>query len=226
MDTMMKILNELNLYSVALRVILSVLFGGLIGLERGYHGRAAGLRTHILVCLGAAMAALVGLYWVSVLGFNSDPLRVGAQVVSGIGFLGVGTIIIRNREQVTGLTTAAGLWATASIGLAVGIGFYWAALLAFLMVMITISILIRFERPHWRRGTYSCYVEIMDIREVKALCQAIAPYVSATEVVPAKSGLPNHVGLEFRADNRTKYTRMLELVQENDEVMVALPSQT
>ena len=97
MDIIGNTLAELNVWSTAFRVFLAVLLGGLIGLERGHHGRAAGLRTHILVCLGAAMAALVGLYTVSVLGFSSDPMRVGAQVISGIGFLGVGTIIIRNR---------------------------------------------------------------------------------------------------------------------------------
>lgn len=139
-------LAELNVWSTAFRVFLAVLLGGLIGLERGHHGRAAGLRTHILVCLGAAMAALVGLYTVSVLGFSSDPMRVGAQVISGIGFLGVGTIIIRNRQQVTGLTTAAGLWTTACIGLAVGIDYYVAALVAFLAVMITMAIFVYLER--------------------------------------------------------------------------------
>ena len=73
-------------------------------------------------------------------GLLNDPLRVSAQVISGIGFLGAGTILTRNHSQVTGLTTAAGLWTTASIGLAIGIGFYWAVVVSFIIVMITISI--------------------------------------------------------------------------------------
>ena len=134
MTVISETLKGLNVWSTVFRIFLAVLLGGLIGLERGHHGRAAGLRTHILVCMGSATAALIGVYSVSILELGGDPMRVAAQVVSGIGFLGVGTIMIRNGEHVTGLTTAAGLWATASIGLAVGIGFYIAAFVAFLFV--------------------------------------------------------------------------------------------
>lgn len=223
MTELWNMLLEQNLWAVGVRICLSVILGGLIGLERGHHGRAAGLRTHILVCLGSAMTTLVGTYSVAVLNLGGDPLRVGAQVVSGIGFLGVGTIIVRNRDQVTGLTTAAGLWATACIGLAVGIGFYAAALLAFLMVIVTMSILTCLECSPKRRGAYRCYVEVTDTQEVKALCRVMAPYISGTEVVPAKSGIPSHVGLEFRSDSREKYTQLLERVQEQNEIMIALP---
>ena len=114
-------LREFNIITVAIRLFLAVICGGLIGFERERHGRTAGLRTHILVCLGAAITTLLGWYNVKVLGVSwADPMRIGAQVVSGISFLGMGTIISKGRFQVTGLTTAAGLWATAIIGLAVG----------------------------------------------------------------------------------------------------------
>ncbi len=196
-------LAELNVWSTAFRVFLAVLLGGLIGLERGHHGRAAGLRTHILVCLGAAMAALVGLYTVSVLGFSSDPMRVGAQVISGIGFLGVGTIIIRNRQQVTGLTTAAGLWTTACIGLAVGIDYYVAALVAFLAVMITMAIFVYLERSVKSKVTYSCYVELTDVTRVNALYDSVKSLVSQAELIPAKSGIVPHVGMELNADSKS-----------------------
>ena len=121
MEQLVKTLEELNTVSVAVRVLLAVIVGGCIGSERGRHGRAAGLRTHILVCLGAAMTTMIGVYAMEHIKSTGDPLRVGAQVISGIGFLGVGTIMIRNRSHVTGLTTAAGLWATACIGLGIGI---------------------------------------------------------------------------------------------------------
>ena len=114
-------LSEFNAVTVMLRVLLAGLAGALVGLEREFHGRAAGMRTHMMVALGAALTAMIGLYTVSVLGIDSDPLRVGAQVISGVGFLGAGTILLRGGgSRITGLTTAAGLWTAASIGLAVG----------------------------------------------------------------------------------------------------------
>ena len=104
------LLQEFNGVSVTVRVLLAAVLGGLVGSERGRRGRAAGMRTHVLVCLGAAMTSMVGLYSAEVLGFTNDPLRVSAQVISGIGFLGAGTIMTRNHAQITGLTPAAGLW--------------------------------------------------------------------------------------------------------------------
>lgn len=225
MDIIGNTLAELNVLSTAFRVFLAVLLGGLIGLERGHHGRAAGLRTHILVCLGAAMAALVGLYTVSVLGFSSDPMRVGAQVISGIGFLGVGTIIIRNRQQVTGLTTAAGLWTTACIGLAVGIGYYVAALVAFLAVMITMAIFVYLERSVKSKVTYSCYVELTDVTRVNALYDSVKSLVSQAELIPAKSGIVPHVGMELNADSKSHYEQLLLLIDQSDDIVVALPIQ-
>ena len=225
MDIIWNTLAELNVWSTAFRVFLAVLLGGLIGLERGHHGRAAGLRTHILVCLGAAMAALVGLYTVSVLGFSSDPMRVGAQVISGIGFLGVGTIIIRNRQQVTGLTTAAGLWTTACIGLAVGIGYYVAALVAFLAVMITMAIFVYLERSVKSKVTYSCYVELTDVTRVNALYDSVKSLVSQAELIPAKSGIVPHVGMELNADSKSHYEQLLLLIDQSDDIVVALPIQ-
>ncbi|MBR7185457.1 MAG: MgtC/SapB family protein [Clostridia bacterium] len=223
MKAIMEILVGLNVWSVSARLLLSVLLGGFIGMERGSHGRAAGLRTHILVCLGAAMATMVGLYSVSVLGFPSDPLRVGAQVVSGIGFLGVGTIIIRNRE-VTGLTTAAGLWATACIGLAVGIGFYFAALLAFVAVILTITVFTRFEHNTRDKNNFSFYVEVSDPQCLKELYEKLAPYMLDITVIPPRSGIAAHVGLDCRATTRANYERMFALAQSREEVLIALPA--
>ena len=223
MDNILQLLAELNIYSVALRIFLSVLLGGCIGLERGWHGRAAGLRTHILVCLGAAMAALVGVYSIENLNSNSDPLRVGAQVISGIGFLGVGTILVRDRTRVTGLTTAAGLWATASIGLAIGIGFYFAALVAFLAVFITITVMIGIERKTKNKNYYLCYVECTNPDSVKELYREIRPYASQVDISPAKSGIASHVGFELKANNRKEYEQLLKKAEENRTVLIALP---
>ena len=220
-----EILTELNIWSVCFRILLALILGGCIGLERGYHGRAAGLRTHILVCLGATLAAMTGVYEVGVLGFAADPMRVAAQVISGIGFLGVGTIIVRNRSQVTGLTTAAGLWATGSIGIAIGIGFYIAALLAFLVVFLTITVLIHLEKKSKKNDTNYCYIELSNSDKMQEFCDIAMQYASKIEVIPAKSGLANHVGLEFRSKTPGDFEALLLVSRENSDVVVALPVQ-
>ena len=224
METIISLLFELNTLSVAFRVLLSALLGGFIGLERGHHGRAAGLRTHILVCLGAAIASMVGLYTAIYLGFSNDPLRVGAQVVSGIGFLGVGTIMIRNREQVTGLTTAAGLWVTACIGLAVGIGFYWIALLSFFVVIISFSILGHVEQRTRRKDLFTCYIEFMNTDSLKQFYNEIKSYTLSVDIIPAKSGIQSHVGLEIRTNDAKNYQNLCQKAEENISVMISLPS--
>ena len=223
-DEIMDLLHEVNVWSAGFRVLLALLLGGLIGLERGRHGRAAGLRTHILVCVGAAVAALVGLYSCQVLSLGGDAMRIGAQVISGIGFLGVGTILVRNRDKVTGLTTAAGLWATACIGLAVGVGFYSVALFAFLAVSLTMSLLIYLERAiKCKEIEYSCYIEITDAGDFNPLYNEIKPLVSHTELVPARSGIANHVGVELSVDSLENYQRLIEYTEKSREIVISLP---
>lgn len=224
MGKIIEILTDLNAWSACFRIFLSVVFGGIIGFERGHHGRAAGLRTHILVCLGSTMASLVGLYGVAILGFTADPMRVGAQVISGISFLGVGTILVRNRNQVTGLTTAAGLWATAAVGLAIGIGFYVAAIGAFLAVVITMTIFFYLERSVKSKVvTYGCYIELNDVNLVNSLYDEVTPLVSSIEVIPAKSGIASHVGLELKATSYENYELLLKKARECEDVSIALP---
>ena len=225
MDSIIETLTELNIWSVAFRVFLSVLFGGCIGLNRGRHGQAAGLRTHILVCVGSTAAALVGVYGVYTLNFNSDPLRVGAQVVSGIGFLGVGTIMVRDRTRVTGLTTAAGLWATACVGLAIGIGFYFAAIMAFLAVFATITCFWHLEKKLKSKKPYHCYVECKDTSSLKELYHIISPYAAHVDMIPAKSGIASHVGFELQADSRSEYELLIKKAEEQQNVIIALPLQ-
>lgn len=136
-------LNELEL---AARLILSIIFGGIIGMERESVNRPAGFRTHILVCVGSTLTMLVSIYIFEQ--YNSltsvDPSRIAAQVVSGIGFLGAGTII-REGATVRGLTTAASLWTVAAIGLAVGSGFYLASILATVLTFVTLISFSRIE---------------------------------------------------------------------------------
>lgn len=129
-------MRDIMLLSVCFRMLIAVLSGGAIGMERSYKNRPAGFRTHILVCIGATVASATGIYLAVNRRFPTDLSRLGAQVVSGLGFIGGGTIILTNRKKLKGLTTAAGLWATGIIGLAIGAGFYEAALFTVLLVLV------------------------------------------------------------------------------------------
>ncbi|MGM9630474.1 MgtC/SapB family protein [Butyricicoccus sp.] len=129
-------LRTVTLASVTLRLVLAVICGGIIGIERAYKRRPAGFRTHILICLGAAMTTLTSQYLYLNMHYYTDMARLGAQVVAGIGFIGAGTIIVTRRQRVKGLTTAAGLWASAIIGLALGGGFYEGGIITTCMILV------------------------------------------------------------------------------------------
>lgn len=136
---------ELSNGELLLRLVLAGLLGGLVGFERERHNRPAGLRTHILVCLGSALVMIVSVAGFSgALGPQGDQARVAAQVVSGIGFLGAGTIM-RQGSSVRGLTTAASIWVVAAVGLATGIGLYMAAVTATALVLISLFSLSKVE---------------------------------------------------------------------------------
>lgn len=129
-------LRGITLASVAFRLVLSTLCGGLVGIEREFKRRGAGFRTHILICLGAAMTTMTSEYWLIYMRYYLDMARLGAGVIAGMGFIGAGTIIVTRRQRVKGLTTAAGLWAVAIVGLAVGAGFYEGALLTTGLILL------------------------------------------------------------------------------------------
>lgn len=152
--------RELTMLSVFLRPVSSILLSGVIGLERGLKNRAAGFRTYMLVCLGACIVMLTNQYIFQLLG-TGDPVRMGAQVVNGIGFLGAGTIIVTSRSQIKGLTTAAGLWCSACLGLAVGIGFYELAVIASVSILLVMTLFHSWE-DFMRRNTkiLTVYVEL------------------------------------------------------------------
>ena len=129
-------LRDLTLLSVTARMALAFLCGGLIGVEREYKRRPAGFRTHILICLGAAMTTLTSQYLCVAAHYYTDVARLGAQVIAGVGFIGAGTIIVTRRQRVKGLTTAAGLWAAAIVGLAIGAGFYEGGLFTTALILL------------------------------------------------------------------------------------------
>lgn len=136
-------------WDLTLRIVLALILGGLIGLEREWSNHAAGFRTHILVCVGSASIMLLSIYgfseFVNEFNVRTDPARLAAQVISGIGFLGAGAIL-RTGSSISGLTTAASIWVVAAIGLAVGAGFYYAAFLVTALVLISLFLLNKWEK--------------------------------------------------------------------------------
>lgn len=166
----------INLLSIVLRVGISVLCGGILGLERGRANQSAGMRTYILVSLGATMVMLTGQYMYDKFS-TGDPARLGAQVISGIGFLGAGSIIVEGKVKVRGLTTAAGLWTSACIGLAIGIGFYIGGIVATLVVYLVIS---KFKSlsDHFTHNNIimRIYVEFDEMSELKPLFSTIESF--------------------------------------------------
>jgi putative Mg2+ transporter-C (MgtC) family protein len=144
-----------TLPEIAIRLGVAAVLGAIVGSERQKHEWTAGLRTHMLVCVGSALIMIVsmdGFYdVVGTKGIVLDPSRVAAQVISGIGFLGAGTIIFMRNQVVRGLTTAAGLWTVAGIGLAIGGGLYWAAGITTVLVFIILTIIKRLEQRVFNR---------------------------------------------------------------------------
>ncbi|MCQ4637283.1 MgtC/SapB family protein [Anaerovorax odorimutans] len=164
---------NINLFSTAFRLVLAVIFGGIIGLERGANRHPAGFRTHILVCVGATLAMLTNEYICQIYG-SGDPARLGAQVITGVGFLGVGTILVTGRHKIKGLTTAAGLWASACLGLALGIGFYSGAIIAAAVIFISLALLPKIENYFYRNSrAIDLYIEIDSVEHFRAFIKHV-----------------------------------------------------
>lgn len=216
-------LREFNYVTICLRLSLAIIAGGIIGNERGKHGSAAGLRTHILVCVGAAMTALTGYYIYDTLNISGDVMRLAAQVVSGIGFLGAGMIIVKNSNVVTGLTTAAGMWATAAIGIALGYGFYSGAVIATVACVFTAAFLSRLERK--RKETAHIYLEVDLSGNINAITSTIYNEIDSDaliESVSPKSNVPNTIGLYVTVSNPKSVQQIKEKIDQIDGVRFSL----
>ena len=166
-------LASLNIWGILVSLSLAIILAGIIGAERAIKKHAAGLRTYILVCVASCMAMIADAFIVEMYG-TGDAARFGAQVISGIGFLGAGTILVTSRSQVKGLTTAAGLWAVACLGLTIGSGFYTAALIGFVLIFIAIFYMPRLERKFTQKsGCYELHVELEQRSNLKELVKFI-----------------------------------------------------
>lgn len=150
-------------FDIVIRLIVSFFMGGLVGYERQSRNKSAGLRTHILVCLGSSLIMILSVnIYASVQGLtNADPARLAAQVISGIGFLGAGTIM-KEGATVRGLTTAASLWVVSAIGLAIGFGYFFSAIVCTIMVVFALTLLPRCERLFQRCQGFHLIVDMVD----------------------------------------------------------------
>ena len=194
-------LRELNSWSVLLRPVLAALLGGLIGLERERKRRPAGFRTYMVVCMGAALAMMLGQYVDSLGGTRSDMSRFGAQVINGIGFLGAGTILVTPKQEVKGLTTAAGLWASACMGLAIGAGFYEAVLLTVLLIFLVVRFLSAMESAMVERGRnlniYVVFESLDDLGEIITAIKANGAQIHEIEIEKSEHSTGNRPGALF-----------------------------
>jgi putative Mg2+ transporter-C (MgtC) family protein len=211
MKEILSFLMDFNWITVLIRIALAAIAGGVIGLERGLHGRAAGMRTHMLVCIGAVLTTLLGVYNIEVLGVTwADPLRVGAQVISGVGFLGAGIIMLKKgSSQIQGLTTAAGLWATAVIGLAIGIGFYLGAIVTTAIVVFSFTVVGQLEsKVNVKRLRLFVYIEMDGVEAISSVRERIQSSYGAVEIqiTPPRSATPGNVGLEALIKIPRKHT--------------------
>ncbi len=195
MDFIPAYLREINIASIIARFILTGICCGVIGISRGKKQHAAGLRTHLLVGVGAACVMMINQYTFQYMGWGGDIGRMGAQVVSGIGFLGAGTILVTGRRHIRGLTSAAGLWASACMRLAAGIGFYKAAAIMCAVIFIILSVLDRFDENYIKKSReITVYVECasdMPLSNVIKCVRAEDWHLNGMEQINLKNGTIN-----------------------------------
>lgn len=216
-------IRELTMTSIAVRIVLAIILGGAIGMERGLKNRPAGLRTYMLVTLGSCVVMITNQYIHQAFD-TGDPVRMGAQVVSGIGFLGAGTIMVTGRNKIRGLTTAAGLWATATVGLAIGIGFYEVGIGAGVLVFLVLTVLHEWE-SYMRRSSrrVDLYIELSPGFTLREFLEHMREYKLETSgVEPEHDNLSDGRSTSFfvtlRGRREVRHDEIIALVRQMKEV--------
>ena len=209
--------------SIFIRLALAMLCGGILGMERGKKNRPAGFRTYMLVCVGATLVMLTNQYLCELYG-TGDPARLGAQVISGIGFLGAGTIIVTGRNRVKGLTTAAGLWADACLGLAIGVGFYSAAIIGCTLILLVMSVLHRLDDKMLANAkVVDVYMEFHKMSDLGVFMARIKELgMKITEIEMTKSAGTDDVGvavlLTIKLEKKKPHTEIIQQLSQIDGV--------
>ena len=213
----MTYLKEPNTVSMLVRLTLAAFCGGLIGIGRVKKRRPAGFRTHTLVCLGAALTMIISQYlWAR--GQSTDLSRLGAQVINGIGFLGAGTIIVTGRQQIKGLTTAAGLWASACMGLAIGAGFYAGAIVGCALIVITTSVLSALEVKIMSTArNMNIYIEFQNTDDIGRVIEAVKKlnvkiYDIEITRIRTTDGLPPSAILTLRLPKKLRHADLMAAI--------------
>ena len=223
----------MTFWDLTARLLIAALCGGLVGIERGKKHRPAGFRTHMLVCIGAALTMALSAYLYQMIGtvwqgrgLSTDVSRFGAQVINGIGFLGAGTIIITGRQQVKGLTTAAGLWASACMGLAIGAGFYLGALFCCILILSTIIVFTKIEQIIRTIGrNINIYVEFENVDDLSAIIQKVKEQgvkvfdVEFSKGKTAEDSFPNAI-FSLRLPKRKPHTMVMTAIAEIESVRI------
>ena len=212
-------LKEVNVLSTFLRLALALICGGVLGIERGRKNRPAGFRTYMLVCVGATLVMTTNQYMM-VFYQTGDPARLGAQVISGIGFLGAGTIIVTGRNRVKGLTTAAGLWADACVGLAIGVGFYSGAILGCAMIFVVMAVLHKLDdRVTGTTKVLSLYAEFQKLSDLGAFMEYVKEHgMKISEIEMTKSSSLDDVAvavlMTLRLEKKRPHMEIIRLLHE------------
>lgn len=218
-------LRDINVLSIIIRLSMAAICGGLIGYDRGRKRRPAGFRTHILVCIGSALVMITNQYIIDIMHYSADPTRLGAQVISGIGFLGAGTILITGKQQVKGLTTAAGLWASACMGLAIGIGFYEGALIGCIFILGSITLLHRFDAYVMSKTKLvELYVELVSVKGISKFFDFVRNNnmeITNVEIMKSRTA-DDMVGLfvTIKQKERHDHMKVLTLLGTLEEVVI------
>ena len=233
MDEILLYLREFNFASVAVRLVLAMFFGGMLGINRAKKRRAAGFRTYMLVCLGATLAMILGQYETDLLtkhggemmaavGNRVDVVRFGAQVINGIGFLGAGTVIVTSHQEVKGLTTAVGLWASACAGLAIGAGFYECALVALILIWMSIKFLPEIEDLIIERArNMNVYVEFTNMNalgEIISCLKSMDVNIYEVDINRGSSGINPGAVFSIRLENWRPHAEILATVSHLESV--------
>lgn len=214
-------LREITLLAVFVKMFCAVICGGAIGIEREHKRRTAGFRTHILICLGASMTTMISHYMFRYLFLYTDVSRLGAAVVAGIGFIGAGTIIVTKRRQIKGLTTAAGLWTCAIIGLAIGAGYYEAGILATILILLAEIFFSRFE--YWvldSARNINIYVEYTNNDNLDAVILLLKTYrVVILDLEITKSGSNPCAIFQLQLPKKLSHDKLMTVVSTSDGII-------
>lgn len=220
------ITSSWSMTAIIIRLLFSIVIGVVIGVDRTIKRRGAGIKTHSLVCLGSTIVMLTGQYVYFHFPGNMDMCRLGAQVVSGVGFLGVGTIIVTGKNQVRGLTTAAGLWACACLGLAIGVGFVEGTIIALILIIIIFRMLTKLdETVHKYAKVFDVYAEFDSNKEIALFIDEMRKEgikINSFEIGKAKiEGEGPNAIINMTVPDKTKRYNFIQLIREMECIRFA-----